>query len=1178
MHTNAREQDNQPKEGEKSQNTHGGLYGLPEGQDARFLAERARVCMPDDGVVLHVALDDSRIETLQELLGFFAPDVEVLAFPAWDCLPYDRVSPHSELIAKRVACLTDLIRWSEESKRYPRIILTSVNAALQRVMPRSALQNASFNRAVGECLDISGFTEYLVQNGYIRSETVREPGDFAIRGGIVDLFPSGYEHPIRIDLFGDEIETIKSFDPLTQRTEGALTQITLTPVSEFLFNDDSISRFRASYREAFGIVKDDPLYDAVSEGRKYNGMEHWLPLFYDRMETIFDYTPNSLISFDHHALDACTERMRQVDDFYDTRKVLSEANQEKSKSSSFNGTVYHPLEPASLYIPPMQWDDLIQGGDVFSPFRASPDFADKDQGGRKGRNFSDIRAMPDGDVFAELKKHIIQAHNSATQILVATYSEGSRSRLKGLMENAGIKNIVECEDAVALKKLKSMQVGICVLPLENGIQSDDLIIFTEQDILGDRLARKAKKTRKADDFLTEVSSLSEGDLVVHVDHGIGRFVELETINVAGIVNDCLKLEYAGGDKLFVPVVNLEVLSRFGSDEGATQLDKLGGAGWQARKARAKKNLMEIADKLLGMAAARQLKKAEKLQVGAGLYEEFVSRFPYTETEDQERSINAVLEDMSGDYPMDHLVCGDVGFGKTEVAMRAAYVAAMSGVQVAVVVPTTLLARQHYNNFFKRFEGTGIRVEQLSRMVSTKDAAAAREGLKDGSVQIVIGTHALFSKKIEFDNLGLLIVDEEQRFGVKQKERLKELKSTVHVLTLTATPIPRTLQMSLTGVKEMSLITTPPVDRLAIRTFVMPVDTVVIRDALLREHYRGGQSFYVVPRIKDLKEIMNMLREVVPEIKPIEAHGQMSATELEDRMTAFYDGQYDVLLATNIIESGIDIPTANTMIVHRADMFGLSQLYQIRGRIGRSKVRAYAYLTHQPNVILNANAQKRLEVMETLDTLGSGFQLASHDMDIRGAGNLLGDAQSGHIREIGVELYQQMLEEAVAAAKAGITDIDDIQDDSWSPQINLGASMLIPESYVEDLSVRMSLYRRLNDLNTKDEIEGFAAEMIDRFGDLPDEVENLLEILTVKQLCKIAGVSQIDAGPKGATIGFHDNRPPNVDGLMQWIGTKAGSVKIRPDQKLSVIRAWQKPQQRIKGTQAILTELSRLASE
>ncbi len=1172
MHNTAGETLNQPKPDSF-------LYGMPEGADALALAEIARNIMPDDRVLMHIALDDARIHTLKKLLAFFAPDVSVITFPAWDCLPYDRISPHKDIIAKRVAALCQMMEWQNEKKRYPRLVLTNINAALQRIMPQEVLKNASFVAKSGGAVDTEHLTKYLVQNGYARSDTVREPGEFALRGGLVDLYPAGYKSPVRLDMFGDEVESIKTFDPLSQRTQKKLKEIQLHPVSEFFLNDESVARFRAGYRQSFGVQqKNDPLYNAVSEKRLYNGMEHWLPLFHEQMDTVFDYNKNAKVTCDFHTPDAYHKRIDQVQDFYDARIILTKGAKDSGKKQQLSGSTYNPVTPKDLYILQEEWGKYTNDTLVLSPFGAPEETLAIDNKAYVGRNFSDIRALPDGDVFKELKTHILKLQGQGEQVYVAAYSEGSKTRLCSLMEEAGIKALQDVASYKDAKKLKSGVIGLCVIPLEKGFVDGSVAFISEQDILGDRLARKTRKSRKADNFLTEISVLSEGDLVVHLDHGIGRFISLETINAAGIINDCLKIGYAGGDKLYVPVVNLEVLSRFGSDDSAAQLDKLGGAGWQARKARAKKNLMEIADKLLGIAAARQLKKAQRLQIGEGLYNEFAARFPYEETEDQERSISSVLEDMAGAYPMDHLVCGDVGFGKTEVALRAAYVAAMSGVQVALVVPTTLLARQHYQNFLKRFEGTGIRIEQLSRMAAPRDAKRTKEGLADGSVQIVIGTHALFAKSIKFADLGLLIVDEEQRFGVNQKEKLKALRSNVHVLTLTATPIPRTLQMSLTGVKEMSLITTPPVDRLAIRTFVTPLDTVVIRDALLREYYRGGQSFYVVPRIKDLKEISDMLREIVPELSTIEAYGRLNPTELEDRMSAFYDGQYNILLATNIIESGIDIPSANTMIIHRSDMFGLAQLYQIRGRIGRSKQRAYAYLTYKADKLLTKNSQKRLEVMETLDTLGSGFQLASHDMDIRGAGNLLGDAQSGHIREVGVELYQQMLEEAVAAARAGITDIDDMPESDWSPQINLGASVLIPESYVEDLGVRMSLYRRLNDFHDKQEIEGFAAEMIDRFGDLPEEVENLLEILSVKQLCKRAGVSVVDAGPKGALIRFHNDQPSNVDGLMAWITRKAGTIKIRPDQRISIIRNWPKPMNRIKGMQTILKELVALSPE
>lgn len=1138
------------------------IFGAPEGQDARILADRARKLMREDRILMHIAMDDVRVAALTELLAFFAPDVKVLNFPAWDCLPYDRVSPNQDISARRVATLMGLKQWEAEEKRYPRILLTTVNAAIQRVMPRDALESASLEARVGGRFKLEDVQRYLIANGYTKTETVREAGEFATRGGIIDIFPSGFEEPVRIDLFGDEVESIRQFDAMTQRTTKKIDHFNLHPATEFLLDEESIARFRTGYREAFGVVKsDDPLYQAVSEGRRYNGMDHWQPLFFTHMDTLFDYAPYAEIIFDYHASESHDERLIQIRDFYDARQTLKTAainKDKKAKDVSLSGTIYHPLPVKALYMREDGWAAATKDAFALSPFGAPNE---QEVGAKKGRDFADIRALPDGDVFKELKKYL---STFSQKTLIACYSEGSKARMEGLLEAANINT-------------KSLE--LVILHLEHGFVANDIVVITEQDILGDRLARKTKKKRKADNFLTEVSALNEGDLVVHVDHGIGKFIALETVEAGKTLHDCLKIEYADGDRLFVPVENIEVLSRFGSDEGTVQLDKLGGAGWQARKARVKKNLMEMADHLLKIAAARQLKKAQKLDVSNDLYNEFSARFPYQETEDQERAIEDVIADLAGDYPMDRLVCGDVGFGKTEVALRAAYVAAINGVQVAVVVPTTLLARQHYKNFITRFAGTGLRVEQLSRLVGAKVMSEAKAGLADGSVNIAVGTHALFGKGIKFDNLGLLIVDEEQRFGVKQKERLKEIKENVHVLTLTATPIPRTLQMSLTGVKEMSLITTPPVDRLAVRTFVLPFDPVVIREALLREHYRGGQSFYVCPRVKDMDALEEELKELVPEVKIVKAHGQMTPTELEDRMTAFYDGQYDVLLATNIIESGIDIPTANTMIIHRADMFGLAQLYQIRGRIGRSKVRAYAYLTYPPNQILSTQAQKRLEVMETLDTLGSGFQLASHDMDIRGAGNLLGDQQSGHIKEVGVELYQQMLEEAVAMARSmseeGVSMDDLPTTQSWSPTINMGTSVLIPERYVEDLGVRMSLYRRLSDLSEPDDIESFAAELIDRFGDLPEEVQNLLDIVAIKQMCKKAGISSVEAGPKGAVIAFHNNTPPNVEALMQWMVGKGGAVKLRPDQKLVAIRGWDNLVKRVSGVKSLMRELSSL---
>jgi transcription-repair coupling factor (superfamily II helicase) len=709
-----------------------------------------------------------------------------------------------------------------------------------------------------------------------------------------------------------------------------------------------------------------------------------------------------------------------------------------------------------------------------------------------------------------------------------------------------------------------------VWALEAGFTAPGLAVISEQDVLGDRLVSKPRRKRKADNFLREVDTLSVGDLVVHVEHGVGRYLGLETITALGAPHACVALEYADNAKLYLPVENIELLSRYGHEDGL--LDRLGGGAWQAKKAKLKQRIREIADKLMRIAAERALRHAPILEAPHSIWEAFAARFPYTETEDQLSAIADVVADLEKGSPMDRLIVGDVGFGKTEVAMRAAFVAALSGMQVAVVCPTTLLARQHYRSFVERFRGFPVSIKPLSRFVSTKDANATRAAMTDGSVDIVIGTHALLAKGVRFKNLGLLVIDEEQHFGVTHKERLKEMRSEIHVLTLTATPIPRTLQLSLTGVRDLSIIATPPVDRLAIRTYVSEFDTITVREALLREHFRGGQSFYVVPRISDLPFVEDFLRTHVPEVSYVVAHGQLAAGDLDDRMNQFYDGKYDVLVATSIVESGLDIPTANTMIVHRADMFGLSQLYQIRGRVGRSKTRAYCYLTSKPRNPLTPQAMKRLRLMGSLDSLGAGFNLASHDLDLRGAGNLLGEEQSGHIKEVGYELYQAMLEETIAKIKSGELQGLSSVDDQWSPQINLGVPVMIPESYIPDLDIRLGLYRRLSSLATKVELEGFAAELIDRFGPIPKDVNTLMLIVRIKSMCKRAGISRIDAGVKGATVQFHNDKFANPAGLVEFIKAQGPAARVAGN-KIVLMGEMKTESDRIKGAFAIARDLA-----
>jgi len=1112
--------------------------------------------------------------TVAEALGFFDPGLSVLSVPAWDCLPYDRVSPNGEVVSRRIDALTDLASGvGQPAPGTGRVVLTTVNAVLQRVPPRSVFAGASFAAEVGAKLAVDGLLAFLARNGYRRADTVREPGEYALRGGIVDLFPPGTPEPLRLDLFGDTLEAIRSFDPMSQISAHRLERFALKPVSEVPLDDTSIARFRTGYRELFGAVKDDLLYEAISAGQRYAGLEHWLPLFHERLETLFDYLPGAMLTLDHQASEAINARFDQIAEFYDARRETAQGKR------GAEGPAYHPLPPERLYLGRDEWKRLAGQRPVgaFSPF-APADTGDGsvDAGGRPGPVFAPIRSQPGGNLFEAVRTHLIRENGQGRRVVIAAYSAGSRDRLAHLLRDHGVEETFAVESWEAAQRLSPKVTALAVLGLERGFAADDIAVVTEQDILGDRLIRAAKRKRRAENFLVEASALSEGDLVVHVDHGIGRYDGLARIEVGGAPHDCLRLIYADNDKLFVPVENIDVLSRYGSEETGAQLDKLGGIQWQVRKARAKKRISEIAGELMRIAAERQLKAGEIMVPPQGAYDEFCARFPFPETEDQARAIEDATSDLAAGRAMDRLVCGDVGFGKTEVALRAAFVAAMAGFQVAVVVPTTLLARQHFLSFRSRFEGLPMRVAQLSRLVTAKDADDTRRDLEEGKVDIVVGTTALLAKTIKFKNLGLLIVDEEQHFGVGQKERLKQLKANVHVLTLTATPIPRTLQMALAGVRDMSIIASPPIDRLAIRTFVLPYDPVVVREAILRERFRGGQTFYVCPRIEDIGMLRERLANLVPECKVAVAHGKLSPTEIEDVMTGFVDRSYDVLLSTNIIESGLDIPTANTMILHRADMFGLAQLYQLRGRVGRAKTRAYAYLTVPADRLLTPAAQKRLEVMQTLDSLGAGFQLASHDLDIRGAGNLLGEEQSGHVREVGIELYQHMLEDAVRATReAGETAAPAVEE--WTPQIAIGTPVLIPESYVEDLGVRLGLYRRIAALVDSAEIESFAAELIDRFGPLPPEVQNLLDIIAIKRLCKQAGIDKIDAGPKGAVVSFRDNRFANPQKLVTYITKHAGEMKVRPDNKLVYVTSWGNAKERLVGVNRLLGDLVKLAA-
>ncbi len=1144
-----------------------------EGLDARFLARHA--ARADVGHLLHVARDGPRASLLAELAGFFAPDLEVLTIPAWDCLPYDRVSPNTDVMARRLDALARLLG---RGAGRPRLVITSVNALLQRVPPPEAIRSGLFAAETGAQLDRERLLECLARNGYRRSGTVVEPGEYAVRGGILDIFPTGSEQPLRLDLFGDVLESIRAFDPLTQRSLGKVSRIDLRPVSEVLLDRIAIERFRGGYLKHFGAVTGDPLFESLSAGRPFPGMEHWLPLFHERLVDLTEYLePGCPISFDPQADEAMAARHETIGEHYQARLDPPEAARAMGAAS------YRPLPPDALYLSEPRVGALLEGRRRIdlTPFAAPPSTCASgleviDLGGHRGRDFAAERARQDINLFDAVAGHIRAEQAAGRSVVIAGASEGSLERLRLVLADHGVGALHRVEHWQEVEATAGP--ALAVLPLEHGFTAVDCALLAEADIQGDRLSRPARRTRRADKFIAELAALGEGDLVVHNDHGIGRYDGLVTLDLGGAPHDCLRLIYQGGDKLFVPVENLDVLSRYGAADGAVPLDKLGGLGWQSRKARVKQRIREIAGELIELAATRSLRKAPALLPPAGLYEEFAARFPYEETEDQERAIEAALDDLASGRPMDRLICGDVGFGKTEVALRAAFVVAMAARQVAILAPTTLLVRQHYQVMRQRFAGLPLRIEQVSRFVPARQVAEIKERLASGEVDIVVGTHALLGKNVRFKDLGLVVIDEEQHFGVAHKERLKQLRAEVHVLTMTATPIPRTLQMALGGLKELSIIATPPVDRLAVRAFVLPADPVVLREAILREHYRGGQTFYVCPRIEDQAKLAEQLRHLVPEVKIAVANGRMPAKQLEEVMAAFYDRQLDLLVTTNIIESGLDIPTANTLIVHRADRFGLSQLYQLRGRIGRAKVRGYAYFTLPPKRTLREAAERRLQVIQSLDQLGAGFQLASHDLDIRGAGNLLGEEQSGHIKEVGFELYNHLLEEAVMLARqAGGEGGPAIEAQDWTPQITIDAAALIPEDYIEDLDLRLAMYRRLAALEQPEDIEAFAAELIDRFGPLPDETEQLLQLVRIKQLCRQAGVAKVEAGPKGVLLAFHDNRFARPERLVGYIADHAKTMRVRSDHRLVISGETRTPLERLKRVQALVQDLTRLAA-
>jgi transcription-repair coupling factor (superfamily II helicase) len=1159
--------------------------------------------------IVFIAENDGEMEILQKQINFFAPQFEILNFQAWDCLPYDRISPKSSILASRVKALHRLVNRKEGQKFF---IITSLNAALQKIVSKSEITNSGLYLQTGSKATISQIAEFLTLKGYRREPCANDAGEFAVRGGIIDIVTqealeiAGY----RIDFFGDVVESIKVFDPITQISSETLRQLEILPASEVILNKQTIENFRKNYRENFGASIDDQLYSAISDGRSYSGMEHWLPFFYnEKLVSIFDYLQNPVCFFSDRIALKVKARDELTNEYYQARVADLKIK---------NNVIYNPISPQLLYFSENEFFQKLQRDSVTIEFKQfdyssnneriidlelkpTPDFALAGRTNSKDpielmQNFLTSFAKGGGHTAGvDGGFNIINAEPVALKspgaarhplfqrgLLVACLSESFKERMRKAFLDYGI----ACEEITKFEEIKNIKAGkaaIFVMPTHFGFYASDFFLIGEQAIFGEKIIRRKQSSKvDAKRIIEEGLSIALGELIVHRDHGIGKFDGIHTISTEIVLHtppsratseptvqkrvdlplnrgnmpqsqviktDMIKILYGGSDVLFVPVDDINLISRYGADNPLIQLDRLGAAAWKNRREKVRKRIKVAAEELLKIAAARHLRKAPRFTVDQHFYDEFKNRFGFVETDDQLRAISEVEEDLEKGSPMDRLICGDVGFGKTEVAMRAAAIVASdktAGYQIAIIAPTTLLCRQHYKNFITRFEGCGVKVVQLSRLITLAKAKEVRAQIESGEAQIIIGTHSLLQKSIKFKNLALAIVDEEQHFGVAQKERLKEMRNEVHMLTLSATPIPRTLQMSLTGVKDLSIISTPPLDRLAVRNFVMPYDSVIVREAVMREYNRSGRVFFVVPRIRDIEEMEPRLKILLPEIKITHAHGQMSPTQLDSIMNDFVDGKIDMLLSTTIIESGIDISQANCMIIYRSDMFGLSQLYQLRGRVGRGKVRAYCYFMLDNRKKISDDTKKKLDVMQNLDSLGVGFSVASHDMDIRGSGNLLGDEQSGHIKETGVELYQQMLLETIESLKNG-EDIknqkaDDLEDD-YSIAIKLGVSLLIPEHYMSDLSLRMSFYKKIATISTAQEEENLINEMTDRFGQIPDEVLNLIQVANLKHECKKLGIERLEALKEGIVISFKNNSFQNPDKLLAMIFASNKKVKI-----------------------------------
>lgn len=1132
--------------------THWGrLYGSA---DALAISAALRVSQQ---FVLLITEDTPSAVRLESALRFYACDEKeqpIIHFPDWETLPYDQFSPHQDIVSERLLTLSRLPQLKKG------ILIVPVTTLLHRLPDKAYLQGNTLALQVGDTLEIEAFRLSLDACSYRSVSQVVEHGEFAVRGSVLDIFPMGSEYPYRVDLFDNEIESIRTFDPENQRSIDKVKKICLLPGKEFPLTPEAISQFRARYREQFaGDPQKSLIYREVSNGAAPAGIEYYLPLFFNETSTLFDYLPdNTLICIDSAVHDASDKFCREIAERYEQR--------------------CHDIERPIL--PPQQL--FLQTNELFHQLNQVPlvSLQRFEYEAAPGKHNYACQQPPslafDGRAQQPAKALLAFLNEFKGRVLFAAESAGRREALLELLKGYDIRPHA-CQDWHDFINSPN-PVCITVAPLEHGLLLDDpaIAVIAEPQLFGQHVMQRRRRQRRSSDAENVVRNLAElqpGVPVVHIDHGVGRYLGLQKITAGGMENEFLTLEYASNDKLYVPVVSLHLISRYsGSDPEHAPLHKLGSGQWEKAKKKAKEKIRDVAAELLAIYAKREAREGYKYEYDPSHYSAFAAQFPFEETPDQEQAILDVMEDMTSTKPMDRLVCGDVGFGKTEVAMRAAFLATQAGKQVAVLVPTTLLAQQHFENFKDRFADWPVRVESLSRFRSKKETDSAVAGLEDGTVDIVIGTHKLLQGNIDFKRLGLLIIDEEHRFGVRQKEQFKAMRSEVDILTLTATPIPRTLNMSMSGMRDLSIIATPPAKRLSVKTFVTQWNNAAIQEACLREIKRGGQVYLLHNKVETIDKVAREISELIPEANVEVAHGQMRERELERIMSDFYHQRFNILVCTTIIETGIDIPTANTIIIDRADNFGLAQLYQLRGRVGRSHHRAYAYLITPPRRSMTADAKKRIDALESIEELGTGFTLATHDMEIRGAGELLGEDQSGQMQELGFSMYMEMLDKAVKDLKEGREpDLERPLD--HGTEVDIGAPTLIPDDYLPDVHSRLLMYKRIASADSQAALRELQVEMIDRFGLLPDQLKNLFRITQLKLKATPLGIHKIEMGPAGGRVTFDEK--PNIEPIkiIQLIQHQAQRYQLDPQQRLKIIQPLEEVSSRINALDKLLIELA-----